>query len=141
MLAVHFCFNITNIFDFNAIDRKIEMQVPFLLIHPTFGAVSKLWLGLASSLTHLIGDAGWSLSLRVEEVHQPGLQGGQLPVQLRADLDEQVVFSLKKTQHTVILGTFTLNKRLYGSATLMFTQKKLDYLPSSYTAKVEQGAE
>ena len=98
------------------------MQVPFLLIHPTFGAVSKLWLGLASSLTHLIGDAGWSLSLRVEEVHQPGLQGGQLPVQLRADLDEQVVFALTKNPN-IILSTFTLKKRLYGSETLILTIK------------------
>jgi len=42
----------------------------------------------------LVGYAGRSLPLGVEEVHEPGLEGGQLTVQLGGDLDKQVVLAL-----------------------------------------------
>jgi hypothetical protein len=50
---------------------------------------------------YLVRNAGRTLPLGVEEVHEPGLEGGELPVQLRGNLDEQVVFPLQQRRASV----------------------------------------
>ncbi len=60
--------------------------------------MSQGWRG--ASYMYLVRNAGWALPLGVEEVHEPGLEGGELPVQLGGHLDEQVVFPLQQ-QRTI----------------------------------------